>query len=257
MKKKSSFFKNDRYIGFFESDDDKTILLYLEGCSNLDDTDKNLLEIFSNNIAIAFNNICLNDEIIDTQAEIVGRLGEVIENRSQEAANHVNRVAHMSYILARAYGLSEAEANKIRLASPMHDIGKVAISDEILLKPGKLTEVEFKVMKTHSKIGWQILKSSKRDILKTAALIAYEHHEKWDGNGYPRGLSGEEISLCGRITAVADVFDALTQKRVYKEAWPLDKVLELFQEERGKHFEPKLVDLLFENLQEIKKVMML
>lgn len=163
----------------------------------------------------------------------------------------------MSYILARAYGLSKAEPNKIRSASPMHAIGKVAILDEILLKPGKLTEVEFKAMKTHSKIGWQILKSSKRDILKTVALIAYEHHEKWDGNGYSRGLSGEEISLCGRITAVADVFDALTQKRVYKEAWPLDKVLELFQEERGKHFEPKLVDLLFENLQEIKKVMML
>jgi response regulator RpfG family c-di-GMP phosphodiesterase len=255
FEKERSFYKNDRYVGFFQSEDDKTILLYVEGCGKLDDLDKNLLEIFSNNISIAFNNICLNDEIIDTQAEIVGKLGGIIENRSQETALHVNRVAHMSYILAKAYGLSEEKAHMLRLASPMHDIGKVAIPDEILLKPGKLTKDEFKVIKTHSKVGWQILKNSKREILKTAALIAYDHHEKWDGTGYPRGLSGEEISLCGRITAVADVFDALSHKRIYKDSWSLDKVLKLFKEERGKHFEPKLVDLLFENLEEIKKIM--
>jgi response regulator RpfG family c-di-GMP phosphodiesterase len=252
---RNSFFQDDKYIGYFQSEDDKTIFLYLEGCAKLDNVDKNLLEIFSNNISIAFNNICLNNEIIDTQAEIVGKLGEIIENRSQETANHVNRVAYISYVLAKAYGLSEDYANKIRLASPMHDIGKVAIADNILLKPGKLTKDEFNVIKTHSKIGWEILKGSKREILKLAATIAYEHHEKWDGSGYPRGISGEEISISGRITAIADVFDALTQKRVYKDAWELKRVIKLFEEERGKHFEPKLVDLFLENLPKIKKIM--
>jgi response regulator RpfG family c-di-GMP phosphodiesterase len=140
---KKSFFKDDVYVGFYESANKKTILLYLEGCSYLNDIDKNLLELFSNNISIAFDNLCLNDEIINTQSEIVKRLGGVIESRSKETADHVSRVAHTSYILAKAYGLSEEEATKIKLASPMHDIGKVAIPDEILLKPGKLTKEEF------------------------------------------------------------------------------------------------------------------
>ncbi len=248
---KKSFFKEDIYVGFYESANAKTILLYLEGCTNLNDLDKNLLEIFSNNISIAFDNLCLNDEMVNTQSEIVKRLGEVIESRSKETANHVSRVAHISYILAKAYGCSDEEATKIKLASPMHDIGKVAISDEILLKPGKLTAQEFEKMKEHAQIGWEILKDSKREILRTAALIARDHHEKWNGGGYPSGLKGEEISFCGRVTAVADVFDALTHKRIYKDAWPIEKVLTLFKEERGKHFEPKLVDLLFENLDKI------
>ena len=248
---KQSFFKEDAFIGFYESANKKTILLYLEGCAGLSEIDKNLLEIFSHNISIAFDNLCLNDEMINTQSEIVKKLGEVIESRSNETANHVSRVANISYILAKAYGLSEEEATKIKLASPMHDVGKVAIPDEILLKAGKLTDAEFETMKAHAQIGWEILKDSRREILRTAALIARDHHEKWDGSGYPNGLKGEEISLCGRITAVADVFDALGHKRVYKEAWPLDKIVKLFKEERGKHFEPKLVDLLLENLDKI------
>ncbi len=245
---KKSIFKDNAYIGFYKSQNSKTIILYLDGCKNLNTIDKNLLELFSNNISIAFDNLCLNDEIVSTQSEIVKRLGEVIENRSKETAQHVERVANTSYILAKAYGLSEEEAKKIMFASPMHDIGKVAISDEILLKPGKLTKDEFEKMKEHTTIGWEILKDSQREILKTAALIAKDHHERWDGKGYPNGLKGEDISLCGRIVAVADVFDALSHKRVYKDAWPLDKVLNLFKEESGKQFEPKLVELLFDNL---------
>ena len=251
FEKKESFFKGDVFIGFYESANKKTILLYLEGCADLSDIDKNLLEIFSNNISIAFDNLCLNNEMINTQSEIVRKLGEVIESRSNETANHVSRVANTAYILAKAYGLSEEEATKIKLASPMHDVGKVAIPDEILLKPGKLTDEEFEIMKTHAQIGWEILKDSEREILRAAALIARDHHEKWDGSGYPNGLKGEDISLYGRIIAVADVFDALGHKRVYKDAWPLDKIVQFFKEQRGKHFEPKLVDLLFENLDKI------
>ena len=248
---KKSFFKDDFYVGFFQSQNNKTIFLYLKGCENLNEIDKNLLEIFSNNISIAFDNLCLNDELVNTQSDVVKKLGEVIESRSKETANHVSRVANISYILAKAYGLSEERATKIKLASPMHDVGKVAIPDSILLKPGKLTHEEFEKMKEHAQIGYEILKDSNREILKTASFIARDHHEKWDGSGYPSRLKGEEISIEGRITAVADVFDALSHKRVYKDAWELDRILKLFKEERGKHFEPKLVDLFFENLDKI------
>jgi HD-GYP domain-containing protein (c-di-GMP phosphodiesterase class II) len=133
----------------------------------------------------------------------------------------------------------------------MHDIGKVGIPDEILNKPGKLTPQEWEIMKTHAYVGYDILKGSDHEILQTAAIIALEHHEKWDGGGYPFNKRGHEISLHGRITAIADVFDALASERCYKKAWPMDKVLALFREEQGKHFDPHLVDLMFGALDDI------
>ena len=134
------------------------------------------------------------------------------------------------------------------MASPMHDIGKVGIPDAVLNKPGKHTPEEWEIMKTHSEIGYNILKSSSRPILKAAAIVSYTHHEKWDGSGYPEGLSGENIHIFGRITAIADVFDALGSHRVYKKAWELDRILALFAEQRALHFDPVLVDLFLNNL---------
>ena len=145
-------------------------------------------------------------------------------------------------------GLSAKNMRILKEASPMHDIGKVGIPDSILKKPALLDAQEWKIMKTHAQLGYEMLKHSKREILKTASIVAYEHHEKWDESGYLRGLKEEEIHIFGRITALADVFDALGSNRCYKKAWPLDKLLKLFKDERGKHFEPKLVDILFENL---------
>ena len=142
----------------------------------------------------------------------------------------------------------------LKQASPMHDIGKVAIPDAILNKPAKFDEHEREIMNRHSTIGYEMLKHSNRELLKTASIVAYEHHEKWDGSGYPRGLKGEEIHIYGRITAIADVFDALGSDRCYKKAWELDKILNLFKEERGRHFDPVLIDLFFENLDEFLKV---
>ena len=136
----------------------------------------------------------------------------------------------------------------------MHDIGKVAIADEILNKPGRFTNEEFEIMKKHSVYGYEILRNSTKKLLKNAAIVAYEHHEKWDGTGYPRGLEGEQIHIFGRITAIADVFDALGSDRVYKKAWDDEKIFNLFKEESGKHFEPKLIDVFFDNLDEILKV---
>jgi response regulator RpfG family c-di-GMP phosphodiesterase len=178
-------------------------------------------------------------------------MGEVGEFRSKETGNHVKRVAEYSYVLAKGCGLSEAEAELLRMASPMHDIGKVAIEDAILKKPGKLTDEEFDIMKTHTTMGYEVLRHSTRKIISAAATVAYEHHEKYNGRGYPRGLKGEEIHIFGRITALADVFDALGSDRCYKKAWELEKIYNLFKEERGEHFDPKVVDAFFDNLEKI------
>ena len=193
----------------------------------------------------------LNDEIITTQKEVVYTMGEIAETRSKETGNHVKRVALYSEILAHRYGLNQEEVQLLKLASPMHDIGKIAIPDQILNKPGKHTPEEFEVMKTHAAIGFEILKNSNRRILKAASIVAQQHHEKWDGSGYPLGLSGETIHIYGRITAIADVFDALSSDRVYKQAWPDDKIFALIKEQSGKHFDPKLVEIYFDYLDEI------
>jgi len=192
----------------------------------------------------------LNREIEETQREVVFTMGAIGESRSKETGNHVKRVAEYSKLLALYYGLSEEEAEMLKQASPMHDIGKVAIPDAILNKPGRFDEEERRIMDTHAALGYEMLKHSHRTLLQAAAIVAYEHHEKYNGSGYPRGLSADEIHIYGRITALADVFDALGSDRVYKSAWDDAKIFTLFKEEHGEHFDPKLVDIFFEHLDE-------
>jgi response regulator RpfG family c-di-GMP phosphodiesterase len=150
--------------------------------------------------------------------------------------------------------MKDEEAELLRMASPMHDIGKIAIPDNILKKPGKLTNDEFDIMKTHSALGYEMLKHSNREILKTASIVAEQHHERWDGKGYPNGLEKENIHLFARITTIADVFDALGSHRVYKEAWSDDKIFNLFKEESGKQFDPNLMKLFFDNIDKFKAI---
>jgi response regulator RpfG family c-di-GMP phosphodiesterase len=150
--------------------------------------------------------------------------------------------------MSKLCGQSEREQQHILHASPMHDAGKIAIPDSILNKPGKLTDEEFTVMKSHAQIGYEMLSGSQLEIMQLAAIIACQHHEKWNGKGYPQGLKGEGIHTFGRIVALADVFDALGSDRCYKKAWPLEKILELLQTERGAHFDPVLIDLFFKNM---------
>lgn len=190
----------------------------------------------------------LKEEIEATQKELILMLGNVGENRSKETAAHVRRVAEYAKILAAAYGLSPSECETLWSTATMHDIGKVAIPDHILNKPGKLTEEEFEIMKTHAETGYSFFKNSSRPLLHAAAIVAHEHHERWDGLGYPRGLAGEDIHIFGRITAIADVFDALGTKRVYKKGWDIDEILTYFKEQSAKQFDPTLVELLLENV---------
>ncbi len=196
----------------------------------------------------------LNLEIEDTQKEVVFRMGAIGEARSKETGMHVKRVAEYSKLFALYLDIPKEKAEILKQASPMHDIGKVAIPDNILNKPGKLTVEEFEIMKTHAQLGYEMLEGSNKAILKVAAIVAHEHHEKWDGTGYPRSLKGKDIHIYGRITAVADVFDALGSERVYKKAWDDDKIFDYFQEHKGSQFDPSIIDILFERFDEFDKI---
>jgi len=196
----------------------------------------------------------LNVKIVDSQREILVTLSEVVENRSPETANHVLRVGEYARTLASAYGLSPSHVTLIADAAPLHDVGKIAIPDSILNKEGRLTEEEMTIMKTHSAIGYRILGSSERSIMRAAALMALEHHERWNGEGYPAGKAGENISLSGRIVCICDVFDALATSRPYKKGWPIERINEYIQAESGHMFDPNLVALFIANLDRFRDI---
>lgn len=227
---------------------------FKEVAKNINDFNKNILrkeeELRDKNQELQN----LNKEIELTLKDTLQAMGRIEEIRSDETKKHTKRVSTISALIAREYGLSEENVKLIELASSVHDIGKIGIADAILNKPAKLTEEEFAVMKTHTTIGYEILKHSSRQVLQAAATIAYGHHEKYDGTGYPQGLQGSEIDIFARIVAIVDVLDALLSKRVYKDIWSVEKVVALFKEESGKHFEPKLVDIILANMDEYTQI---
>jgi len=198
--------------------------------------------------------INLNKDIKDTQKEIIFTMGTIGESRSKETGFHVRRVAEYTKLLALHSGMHEYEAELLKQASPMHDIGKIGIPDVILNKPGRLTDEERDIMNTHAKLGFDMLSHSDKELLQMAAVVAYQHHEKWDGSGYPNSLKGEEIHIYGRISAIADVFDALGSDRVYKKAWEDEKIFKMFKEESGKHFDPTLIDIFLHHKKEFLEI---
>ena len=183
-------------------------------------------------------------DLNETRLQIIKCLGKAAEFKDDQTGHHVLRMAHYSRLLGLAAGMTEADADLLFQAAPMHDVGKIGVPDAILKKPGKLDPEEWVIMQQHVENGALILGEQKSELLSLAKIIAMTHHEKWNGSGYPNRLAGEDIPLAGRIVAIADVYDALTSVRPYKPAWPLDKVVALFQEERGRHFDPRLVDLM-------------
>lgn len=255
IEEEHSIFFDDVFIGYFKSTNGKINLLYVDGCVGLLEDDRQLIDIYSSNVAIAFENLYLDKEILDTQNEVIETLSEIVESRSKETANHVKRVAEFSYYLAKKSGLSEEESLTLKYAAPLHDVGKIGIPDNILLKPGKLDDDEFAIIKSHAAIGYSILEKSKRPILKAAAIVAHEHHEKYDGTGYPRGLKEREIHLYGRIVAIADVFDALSHPRCYKLAWTQEDAVRYMHDHKGSHFDPKLIALFFSDMAYLENIM--
>ncbi|MDX1808403.1 MAG: response regulator [Sulfurospirillaceae bacterium] len=224
------------------------------------------LELYRAKEVLKKNNLDLNikmiqtekrliSELEETQKEIIYLLTEMMEATSDETGKHIKRVAEISKLLAVLHGsLGEDEVMEVFYASPLHDIGKITIPQHILHKPGKYTEEEFIIMKEHTTNAHKFLQHSNRRLMKAGAIIAYQHHEKWDGTGYPRGIKGEEIHIYGRIVAIADVLDALTHKRVYKDSWNFDKAKDYIIERKGKQFDPYLVDLFEKNLESFRNI---
>jgi putative two-component system response regulator len=180
-------------------------------------------------------------ELETTRRQIIHRLGRAAEFKDNETGNHVIRMSHFSRLTAQAYGMGPVQVDLLFHAAPMHDVGKIGIPDNILLKPGKLDEVEWEVMRQHPRMGAEILGVHTNPLLHAAHSVALTHHEKWDGSGYPQGLRGEEIPIFGRIVAIADVFDALTSARPYKPAWTVEAALAMIDEGSGRHFDPGLI----------------
>lgn len=193
-------------------------------------------------------------ELAVASEETVLRLAKAAEFRDDETAQHTLRMSHFCRVIAHECGFETERCELIRLASQLHDVGKIGIPDAILLKPGKLTADEFTLMKEHARFGFRILSGSGAALLQTGAIIAHGHHEKYDGTGYPEGLSGEEIAVEARIAAIADVFDALTSKRVYKDALPVAAAIEILHKGRGKHFDPDLLDIFLANMEAITRI---
>ncbi len=193
-------------------------------------------------------------EVRRSREETIRRLARAAEFRDSETGDHIDRISRYSTVLAKRYGLTENECELLRMASPMHDVGKLGTPDAILLKPGRLTPAEFEIMERHTEIGYRILAGSRSELLDLAAIIALTHHERYDGSGYPKGLSGEDIPIQGRIVAIADVFDALTSERVYKAPIPVDQSVEMMRAERGHHFDPVLFDIFLDALPEFTEI---
>lgn len=191
------------------------------------------------------------EELRASRQETVERLARIIELRDTETGEHSNRMALISAFLGQALGLDDEEVDALLVAAPMHDVGKIGIADETLLKPGGLTREERHEMERHTILGHDLLADSQSAVLRLAASIAFTHHEHWDGSGYPRGIAGQAIPVEGRIAAVADVFDALLSDRPYRKAISLDEALRVMQEGKGAHFEPAIAEVLLENLDDV------
>ncbi len=247
-------FGDDYFLGVYQSILKRKNVLFIDGLPSLNNNDKRLLEIFCNHLGIAFDNIAMLEEVEVTQKELVYRLSEAVESRSKETSNHVKRMAHICKLLAEITKMERHEAEVLFLAAPLHDIGKIATPDHILNKPGKLTDDEWEIMKKHAQIGHEILVGSKLEVLNAGAIIARDHHEKWDGSGYPGGRSGTDIHIFGRIAALADVFDALYNKRCYKDPWPIGRIIQYLTEQKAKQFDPDLVDKMIYHIDKVIQI---
>lgn len=239
----------EHYVAHFPATSGPENLLVLHGPAPLDPLQERLLRVMEANLAVGFDNVHLHGQLVEMQEDLIDRLGEVMESRSAETGHHVHRVGAYSRLLGVLVGLPESECDLLRLAAPLHDLGKVGIPDALLNKPGRLSAEEYEVMKSHAAIGHRVLKGSRHASLRAAAVIAHQHHEWWDGSGYPQGLRGEQIHVYGRIVALADVFDALLHARCYKLGWEIGRVLDHVRTQRGTHFDPQLVDLLCANVE--------
>ncbi|MHA4868877.1 HD domain-containing phosphohydrolase [Duganella sp. PWIR1] len=242
------------FVGYHHAQHGTQSVLYMSFAERINSDVAELLQLFSANVVSTYETLLLREEVEETQRSTIFLLGEAMERRSKETGAHVRRVSEISALLGRASGMAPRDVEDIKQASPLHDVGKVAIPDRVLNKPGKLDADEWEIMKTHAELGYDILSKSPKRVLKLAAVIALQHHERWDGAGYPRGLAQDAIHIASRIVALADVFDALVSRRCYKDKWSPDDAFSYINSERGKHFDPALVDALCGRREELAEI---
>lgn len=247
-------FDATHHVGYYRTGRGSVSLLYMAFSGKVDAEMHELLEVFCANVAISYERLLLREEVHETQRATLLLLTEAVERRSQEGGAHVRRIAELSALLGTAWGMDEEDVDNLRLAAPLHDVGKIGIPDGILAKPGKLDAAEWTQMQTHARIGYELLSHSDRNILRLGAQIAHEHHERWDGQGYPQGLAGEAISLPARIVGLADVLDSLLSDRVYKQRWDFETAIDYIESQEGLHFDPRLVRLLTNRLDAVRAI---
>jgi response regulator RpfG family c-di-GMP phosphodiesterase len=251
---KQHYTTGEIFVGYYETTGNSASVLYIEFEDDAEHFKAHLAELFATNVTLILDSLSKQHDLENTQKELLHILGEAIDTRSNESGAHVHRVALICELLARKLGLSDAFINAIRLTAPLHDLGKIAIPENILHKPEKLDDEEWVVMKTHADIGFEFLSKSKTSVPKLGARLAHSHHENWDGSGYPDGLSGEEIPLEARIMAVADVFDALGSDRCYKNKWSNTEIRDFLIEQRGIKFEARIVDIFIGSYDEFLQI---
>ncbi|SFV10755.1 HD domain-containing phosphohydrolase [Pseudoduganella namucuonensis] len=254
MRERRDHHGDRHYACYYRTREDNECLLYMAFSEPIGEEERELLGMFSANVAITYEKLLQREEIAATQEATVAILGEALERRSAAPGAHVRRVGAISAMLADAARLAPGAARRLRLAAPLHDVGHAAVPDDVLNTPGPLDDAQWGVMRRHCEAGRAMLAGSPQPVLKLAAAIAHEHHERWDGAGYPRGLSGERISMAGRIVALADFVDAMVSPRCYRPAWPLEHALEQVRAESGKRFDPALALLLLAREAELRRL---
>ncbi|MBD3307637.1 DUF3369 domain-containing protein [candidate division KSB3 bacterium] len=250
LEKKHSLFSTTFYLGYFPTKGGSQYLIYLQSHTALSPIDQELLQVLETNIQVAFENIELNQEIVETQRDVIFTLGEVIETRAKQTRQRVKDVATYAHLLALKAGVEEAQADLLKMASPLRDVGILGISDAILHKQPPVSDEEWDIFRQHPSVGYEILHRTKQPILKTAADLALHHHERWDGQGYPQGLQGEQIHRLARILQIAERFDELACQPFPPETDKQHHLRTVLTQERGAQYDPTLVDLLLEHLEE-------
>ena len=254
MKERKIVYAEDHVVAYCNSKTQKGSLLYLSGLPRrIGEGDKHLVRRFSDSVQLAFDNVLQCSEVEATQREMIERLGKAMDS-ADAGSNHIRRMVEMADFIAAGIGIRDNQRRQLRQAIPLHDIGNSRLPEHILNKTAPLSEDEKFAVRQHAEFGYQILKDSKQPTIQLAATLARQHHERWDGAGYPEGLSGKQIKLESRITSLVDTTDALFNERPYKPAWPLEKVRSVLESERGKHFEPDLVDFILANLDELAAI---
>ena len=251
---KKHFSDEHCFVGYYQSSVNAASVLFIEFEDDSEHFKASLAELFATNVALILESLAKQKDIEKTQKELLFIVGEAIEARSEGTGFHTKRVSILCEILASKLGLDSTFIEALRLASPLHDLGKISIPEHILHKPNKLDKDEWKIMQTHAQAGGKILQKSTVSVSKLAARLAHYHHENWDGTGYPEGLAGEDIPIEARIMAVVDVFDALGTSQSYKEAWSNDKIKDFLIAEKSKKFDPKLVDIIIDDFDDFTAV---